>query len=103
MIIKCKKCGYEREKLKNGYEDYKCPICFSTMNEKKELFFNNFENETVGMAEQLENQKINTMINDIKQFGKEYVWNIIETYYPDPKIRLEYRNRYKKALKSMGL
>jgi len=47
------------------------------------------------------NNKLLAMVDDIKIFGKEKMWDIIETYYPDPKIRLEYRNRYKKALKAM--
>lgn len=42
--------------------------------------------------------QVNNMIDVIDKFGKEKVWNVIETCFANPKVRLEYRGIYNKGL-----
>ena len=72
--VKCKNCGYERKHL-GEYEDYKCPICSSILNEDKEAD-TPLENETVGLDEVIRTSIITSFKNDIQRMGKEKVWNI---------------------------
>ena len=99
MKLFCKKCKYERENL-GEYEDYECPICNSILNENKEEFFNNFENETIGLDEAIHSYAINSFIKDIKKIGKERVWKVIEGLNPAI-VRLRYRKIYFLALEEI--
>jgi len=101
MKLKCIKCQYEREHL-GEYEDYKCPICSSILNEDKEenLTDTPLENETVGLDEVIRTSIITSFKNDIQRMGKEKVWNVIEHLVP-AKVRIRYRKFYFLALEEL--
>ena len=94
MKIRCKNCGYERESLKN-YEDYKCSLCHSMMNEVKEEFFDSFKKSTLDIV--VRDNIIASLKISIVKLGRNKVWNIIEAF-KKPIMRLRYRKFYYKAM-----
>jgi len=91
MRLKCNQCGHikdvpEQELMYNT----ECGLCGGNMlfeasadylEREKEL-----RTESEGIHEQIDNQAINTMISELKEFGEEKIWKEINS--SDLEVRL---------------
>ena len=84
MRLKCNKCGYIKDVMEQELMyNTDCELCGGNMLFEKNANYlereEELRTESEGIHEQIDNQAVNTMISELKEFGEEKIWKEINS------------------------